>query len=344
VRLPNWVGDAVMATPALRAVRKARPGSRILAVGRRSVCALLDGSSAVDGFLEAPGRGLGALLASARELRGLGAGEALVLPHSFSSALHVWLARIPRRIGYRTRERFPLLRGPWPERHRGRRVPEPMTRHYLRLARELGAGAESEHLDLAVTAAEEAEAGRRLRALGVAEDEPYVAINPGASFGASKFWTVEGFAATVRGLWELRGWRGLVLCGPGEEELARTIAQEAGAAAVDTSAAVLPLPLLKPVLRDARLLVTTDTGPRHIATAFRRPVVVVMGPTDPRYTASNLERTRVLRRDVDCGPCHLKTCPIDHRCMTGIGAAEVVAAAAELLGAGAVDPEEASHA
>jgi heptosyltransferase-2 len=88
---------------------------------------------------------------------------------------------------------------------------------------------------------------------------------------------------------------------------------------------------LKPVLRRARLLVTTDTGPRHVATAFGTPAVVVMGPTDPRHTASNLDRTRVLRVDVECGPCHLKTCPIDHRCMTALTATDALRAADSLL-------------
>ena len=88
----------------------------------------------------------------------------------------------------------------------------------------------------------------------------------------------------------------------------------------------------------------TDTGPRHIATAFDIPTVVLMGPTDPRYTASNLTWTRVLRIDVECGPCHLKICPLDHRCMTGIHAADVLQAAAELLERRAGSQREALHA
>ena len=94
---------------------------------------------------------------------------------------------------------------------------------------------------------------------------------------------------------------------------------------------MLDLEVLKSVVRRSSLMVTTDTGPRHFAVAFDVPAVVVMGPTDPRYTESNVDRTIVVREEVECAPCHLKVCPIDHRCMTWIETDRVIEAAEDLL-------------
>jgi heptosyltransferase-2 len=330
------VGDVVMATPALRALRRAAPRARILLVGSAPSRRLLAGLDSFDDFfvLERRGRhaGLTGFLRAGRELARERPRLFVLFPHSISSALLARASRSECVVGYWTRERFLLLdRKPRQEMEGRRRRPIPMTRLYLDLLRAVGIEDRDERLALAIGADEEARAAEALARLGIAADEPFVAANPGASFGVSKLWTVEGFAGTIRGLRERRGLRTLVLCGPGEEELARTISAACGDAAVDTSSQPLPLELLKPVLRRARLLVTTDTGPRHIATAFATPCVVVMGPTDPRHTASNLEATRVLRVDVDCGPCHLKICPLDHRCMTRVGAPDALAAADALL-------------
>jgi heptosyltransferase-2 len=336
VRLPNWVGDVVMATPALRALRRAASRARIVLVGAATSRRLLTGLDSFDDFfvLERNGRhaGLSGFLRAARELARDRDRLFVLLPNSISSALLARAARSRCVLGYWSRERFLLLDvRPRLEMEGSRRRPIPMTRLYLDLLRAVGVESSDETLSLAIGGDEEERASAALRGLGIGADEPFFAANPGASFGASKFWTLEGFAGTIRGLHERRGLRTLVLCGPGEEELARSISAAAGAGAVDTSRSPLPLELLKPVLRRARLLVTTDTGPRHIATAFGTPCIVVMGPTDPRHTNSNLEATRVLRVDVDCGPCHLKVCPLDHRCMTRIGAPDALAAADALV-------------
>lgn len=339
VRLPNWVGDVVMATPALRALRRAAPSASITAVGTAAAGRLLAGAPWFDRFvaIDRRGRHGGALgwWRLGRDLVAEGPLDLhLLLPHSLSAALVAFASRARCVAGYWTRERSLFLHvRPRPVMAGRRRLPIPMTRLYLDLLRSLAVDSADERLELRSSVEEAARATQALAALGLAPEEPFVAANPGAAFGASKLWTVDGFADTIRGLRARHGWRTLVLCGPGEEELARTIARAAGTAAIDTSTAPLPLELLKPVLARARLLVTTDTGPRHIATAFATPCVVLMGPTDPRHTASNLERTRVLRVDVPCGPCHLKICPLDHRCMTSLTSAAALAAADELLAA-----------
>ena len=101
--------------------------------------------------------------------------------------------------------------------------------------------------------------------------------------------------------------------------------------AADTGPDRVNLELLKPLIQRCQLLVTNDTGPRHYAVAFDIPVVVIMGPTDPRYTNANLEKTIVLRRETECSPCHLKECTLDHRCMTEITPELVLQAGKQLL-------------
>ncbi len=337
VRLPNWVGDVVMATPALRALRRAAPHATITVVGTKPASRLLRGSPDFDRYfaLERGGRHGGWLgwWRAGREIAAQGPVDLhVLLPHSLSSALIGRASRPRCLIGFWSRERgFLLDVKPRQAMEGKRRLPLPMTRLYLDLLASVGVTAQDERLHLVIDHDERARAAAELARLGLAADEPFAAANPGAAFGASKFWTVEGFAATIRGLHERHRLRTVVLCGPGEEALARSIAQAAGPAALDTSSAPIALELLKPVLERARVLVTTDTGPRHIATAVGTACVVLMGPTDPRHTASNLERTRVLRVDVPCGPCHLKICPLDHRCMTSLTAEMALQAAAELL-------------
>ena len=336
VRLPNWVGDVVMATPALRALRRALTSGKLILLGKGTARDLLHDFPGADAFvtLDAKGRhagGAGRRLL-AEELRGHDVSWGVLLPHSFSSAWTLWRAGVRRLVGWATLERRALLRhAPWPPRLATARVPRPMPRHYLELLGTIGVEPAGESLELAVSPQDSERARERSRQLGFDLDGEFFCVNPGASFGASKFWTVEGFIEVIRQVDRGYGARTVVLCGPGEEALAREIAEGAGSAAVDSSRSPFGLGELKAVLQGATALVTTDTGPRHIATAFDVPVVVLMGPTDPRYTACNLERTRVLRIDVDCGPCHLKTCPLDHRCMKSLQPEWVLRALGELL-------------
>jgi len=125
----------------------------------------------------------------------------------------------------------------------------------------------------------------------------------------------------------------LLLVGPGEDEIAAEIVGKSSARIVNTGPDKVDLGLLKPVIRRCNLLVTNDTGPRHYATAMDIPVVVLMGPTDPRWTQSHLDKTTVLRKDLPCAPCHEKVCKTGrHQCMRTITPEEVARAVNKLLG------------
>ncbi len=331
VRCPNWVGDLIMAIPALRALREGFPGAEIALLLKPHLAELMAGSPWHDRVipLEIYGasRRRGRLARAARELRAERFDLGVVLPNSFSAAWILWRAGVPRRAGYARNGRSLLLtdRLP-PPREGGVIVPAPMQRYYLDLVARLGCPSRGTELSLFVTAEESKVIAERLAGTVLAETRPLVAVAPGASFGASKQYPPERFAAAADAVLEKHGGAAILLPGPGEEREARAVA-----GAMRGRAAVIWPPVtlgpFKAALARSALLLTNDAGARHIAEALGVPHVVMMGPTDRRYSAMSERHAIVLRRDVPCGPCHLKICPLDHRCMTGIGPEEIAAAA-----------------
>ncbi len=332
VRAPNWIGDAVMATPALRALRAGQRRAEIVLEGPPAVEALLRGLPSFDRFSPDPGPGALAQLRRARRLEREGYDWAVLLPDSPRAALGPWLARVPRRVGYaRTRLRRALLTDPLePPGQGSRRVPISMIERYLRVTRALGCPDAGDALELVVPA----RASERVERFLEGRTEPaarLLAITPGARFGASKVWPAEHFARAADALARRHGLRVVLAPGPGEEPIAAAVADRMREPALVWSRPPADIEELKALLARSELLLVGDTGPRHLAVALGTPVVVVMGPTDPRHTAHHPERQRVLREELPCSPCHLPTCPIDHRCMTRLAPERVVAAAEELL-------------
>lgn len=333
VRAPNWVGDLVMATPILQALREGFPKARITLSLRPHLEAVVRGATYFDELHFHPaGLGFSGLRKLAKGLTQRSFDAAILFPHSFETAFVAALARIPRRFGYAVNGRgFLLTDAILPPRHRRRRVPSPMPYHWTDLVGLAGVEVRSLRPRLAVDAATVASVDAWLDGLGIAPDQPFALLAPGASFGSSKLWRTDRFAEVADRLHDAHGLRSLVQFGPGEESLAREIVASARRGAVLADAPPLDLHRLKAAAARAALVVCTDSGVRHYGVAFDKPVVCVMGPNDPRYTAANLERTAVVRIDVECGPCQLKVCPLDHRCMEGIAAEAVAAAAHRLL-------------
>jgi heptosyltransferase-2 len=338
VRAPNWVGDFVMATAAFARLRAAFPDAHLALAARPFLLGLLAGTSWFDELLPAAkAGGLRGLLRQVRAVRGGRFDLAVVLPNSVETGLVPFLARVPLRLGYR--QGRPLLlnlglrarmRRRWWQRRRGpARVPVPMPLYYRELLDVLGIPGDAVHPVLRVTPDEDAWVDADLRARGVDPKGRFVLIVVGANFGASKLWAPERFAAVARHF-EGGGFRALVAAGPGEVELGRAIAVAGGVQALVDP--VLPLDKLKALVARCALMVTGDTGPRHLAVAFDRPVVCLMGPSDPAYTAYCLERTALIRKDLPCSPCQRKVCPLGHhRCMQDIAVDEVIAAGERLL-------------
>jgi heptosyltransferase-2 len=337
VFMPQWIGDAVMATPALRALRTHFQGARLVGVLRPYVAGVLEGGDWFDEVILSQGgpREQG-LFAVARRLRRLLIDLAVLFPNSFRSALVAWLGGCRRRIGYARYGRSLLLtRRLQPLRdRRGRRLPSPVLDTFNRLAECAGCPRPGERMELYTTPRDEEQADRLWRQAGLDACREVVCLNPGGAFGAAKHWPSASFAALARELAGRRGSGVLVLCGPAEREVCREIVTRAGHPAVHGLADVpLSLGLTKACVRRASLLVTTDSGPRHFASAFGVPAVTLFGPTHIAWTDTYHPRALYLQKRVPCGPCQRRICPLDHACMRDLHPAEVYAAACRLLDA-----------
>ncbi len=342
VRMPNWLGDVVMATPLLRTLREAYPRAQLDVLILPGGAAVLADVPFADDVIVYRKRGehagFGGMRRLARELRARKYDLGVICPNSFSSALVFRLAGIPRRLGWSYGGRGVLLTDRLVPAMKGhRRVPRPMPRYYLDLARHLGCEVLSERSALAVSDDGEREADAFLARHG-AVGTPLVGMNVGAAFGPSKHWRADRFGEVAAGLRERHGLRGVVLCGPGEETLGRqvedAVVAAGGSDVIRTSDDMLSLAGLKSVVRRLALMVTTDTGPRHFALAFDVPVVCVMGSTDPRMTDQPRPTAEVVRLEphLDCMPCHEKVCPLQHHdCLERLAAAPVLAACDRVL-------------
>ncbi len=318
---PNWVGDAVMATPALRALRHTYRNAWIIGVMRPVIADVLEGLPYFDArVLWQPKSAVAhcRTLRAWRVLRSMKPDIALLLTNSCRSALLAAAAGIRRRIGYaRDGRSWLLTERLYAPRQHGRWVPIPQVEYYLRLTDRLGCRRHGLRLELRTTARDEADADEVWRRERLAGCGKVIVFNPGSAFGPAKRWPERYFAELARLFVKRHGARVLVLCGPNEQQLAQAIVRGAAHPAVRSLAGYTPrIGLSKACVRRASLMITTDSGPRHFAAAFDVPVVTLFGPTHIQWTETFYEKALHLQRDVPCGPCQLRVCPLDHRCMT----------------------------
>jgi len=304
-----------------------------------------------------------------RTLRAQEFNLAIVLPNSFHSALIAWLSGAKRRAGYDRDGRGFLLTDRIPVKNRrglngqlpygrgtdvtlasapgsdcavrmgtslpvrlGRYVPMPLVEYYADLAEAVGCERPSDRLELFTTTDCEESIQNKLASVGSADRHPLIVISPGAKFGASKCWMPDRFAAVADQLIESTDAAVIVTCGPGEESIARQIGVAMKRRGLVFDEPLLSLGELKSLIRRSDLLICNDAGPRHLAKAFDVPVVTVFGPTHPDWTATSYEKERIVRIDVDCGPCQQRVCPLGHhQCMTGVTVDRVFAEATALL-------------
>jgi heptosyltransferase II len=371
VRGVNWLGDAVMTTPALQRLREALPDSHITLLTHHKLSDLWQDHPSLNAIVpfssrESPWSVAGRLRAGHFQ-------TALVLPNSPRSALEVWLARIPQRIGYArpwgnwflthplaarldheqmhkrsVSEINRLVRSPATDAHGPLRTTHhaPRTTHhihnYIHLAAILGANPEPLPPKLEISAAEMRQAedaflsDARNKVPGSAPGKPLVllGLNPGAEYGPAKRWPVASFAAVAREVSRRLGncvW--LAFGVKGDWELCDEVARLAGGGVLNL-AGKTSLRQLMALLKLCRVVLTNDTGPMHVAAALGIPVVVPFGSTSPELTGPGLPgdaRHRLLRAAAPCSPCFRRECPIDFRCMTGISAERVVAAVQSVL-------------
>ncbi|MCR4310004.1 MAG: lipopolysaccharide heptosyltransferase II [Deltaproteobacteria bacterium] len=337
VRATNWLGDAVMTTPALAGLRGAFPGARIVLLAKPLVAELFRHHPDVDEVIvyERPGRHEGTLgrLRLAGELRRRRFDGALLLQNAFDAALLAFLARIPERAGYPTDGRRLLLSLPVPLTHAILQRHE--VEYYLCLLDGLGVPRpEPPTLKLLVTDEERAGIGSRLASLGLTPGTPIVAINPGATYGSAKRWYPDRFAAVADALSEEWGAAVVVVGSPAEAPLAGEIVAAARRGVVNLAGKTTVREMMA-LLSLSSFLVTNDSGPMHIGAALGVPLVAIFGPTDWRRTSPWTSLAKVVRVEIDCSPCRRRVCDRGHECMLGVTPEMVVDAARQLLPGGA---------
>jgi heptosyltransferase-2 len=338
VFLPNWLGDVVMATPTLRALRRHfGADARMVGVMRPYLSEVLAGTDWLNEQWyfnpRSPERQLGRRVLVER-LRRERFDLAVLLPNSLGVALWAWLGGVRRRVGYVRDARGMLLTDRlWPPRARGRLVELPMVDYYLKLAERVGCAPESPRLELHVTPADEQSADGVFRNLGLRTDGRIVTLNSGSSNGEARSWPSEYYARLARQIVEQLDHQVLVMCGPNERRVAREIVERAGVPGV-FSMAEQPLDLgtAKACIARTRLMVSTDSGPRHVAAAMGRPVVTLRGPTLPVWSENPTVEAVDLRLDLDCIGCRAPVCPLGHhRCMRELPVEMVYAAVVDLI-------------
>jgi len=330
VRGPNWLGDAVMSEPALRGLQKLFPDAQISLLVKPAVADLFKGHPALTHVLtyESNGRhmGLSGKWMLAGELRRKGFDLAILFQNAFEAAFLAYLASVPRRYGYTTDGRSLLLSDPVAP-------PDPRTlvhqvHYYWDLLKPLGLAGVPTAPELVVFPAEEQVMAGRFAQGGLTALDVVVGINPGSTYGGAKRWLPDRFAEVAerlcRTVRESRGQQvSVVIFGAkGEERLGQEIAARLSSRSLVLSGTTTIRELMAAVKRCAVLL-SNDTGPMHIASAFQVPVVAIFGPTDWRTTSPFGGAHAVVRQPVDCAPCLLRECPIDHRCMTGVSVEQV---------------------
>jgi heptosyltransferase-2 len=327
VRLPNWLGDTVMAVPALRSLRSGLPGARVGLAGPWA--SLLAGQGLADLLVTYP-RPWGGRLRTADAVRDFAPHTAVLLPNSLEAALAAWYWRARRRIGFAAGGRSWLLTDavalPSPRQHQ---VDE-----YLLLIERLGIAPVVRQPRLSPPG-EETEARGMVRALlrevGAATTNggprPRVGVHVGAAFGPSKLWPAERIADFCR---VVRAGGGIPVLLGTREDLPLAAAIMAAAPAASLVGRDNPA-LLPAVLAEIDALVCGDTGVGHLAAALGTPVVTLFGPTDPRLTAPQ-GRVEILSHPTPCSPCFYRACPIEHPCLASITAVEAAARLRRLLG------------
>lgn len=327
VRGVNWIGDAVLTTPALSAIRKEFPGATIHLLAKRPVAELLGKDPGIDRIMvyEIHGRHQGPLgrIKLVEEIKNGSFDMAILLQNAFEAALITYLSAIPIRCGYNTDGRGSLLN-----------LPVPCTKetlglhqvyYYLNLVRSISSREYKSEPLLRITGEEEAWAEELLNRSGCI-GRPVIGINPGSTYGPAKRWPIERFAMLSDILIEQHNARVIIFGGPGEKELGAKIAGLMKEAPLDLTGETSIRELMA-LIRRCDLFITNDSGPMHIAAAFNVPIVAIFGPTDHKTTSPFGDGHIILRKDVRCSPCLLRECPADHECMESITADEVIDAA-----------------
>ncbi|SFM82099.1 lipopolysaccharide heptosyltransferase II [Thermodesulforhabdus norvegica] len=321
VRLPNWLGDAVMASPALELILRAFPHRFCCIVGPSGICDLFAGFSGV-GRVDLRNRGLSRVIEAACAYRQMKARSVVLFTNSFASALESFLGGAEERLGLTTDGRRILLSNPIPappknflhEQDVFTLIAGEAVVRWEGSLRALGETRPYPGLDVSV---EEWERVTRKLNLS-AKRGHYAVIHPGAAYGTAKRWPASGFSAIARRFVEELGWYVYVAGSPAEFSICDEVLRMSGRAGVVNLAGKTTIREMLALQAGAGFVVANDSGAAHTAAALGVPVIVIFGPTDPERTAPKNPNAVALKGDAPCSPCKHRSCPTDHRCMTSI--------------------------
>lgn len=334
IRAANWVGDAVMSTPMVRAVRRNFPGAEIAILAKPWVAPVFEQSADVNRVLiyDAKGKhaGAGGILRLARELRRERFDLAVLVQNAFEAALIAFLAGIPHRLGYDRDGRRLLLTHAVPVNAATRRLHQ--IDYYLGILCGAGLPAFGREMTLDFSPAEREAATALLADAGVSGDLNLFGLNPGAAFGSAKRWLPERFAEVGRRLLhDHPDGAVLIFGGPGEKELGEAIRELIGGRCVNFAGRTT-LRRAMALIERCRLFITNDSGLMHVAAALDVPQVAVFGSTDHATTSPSSSVARMVRVPLPCSPCMKPHCPLgDHACMERVTTERVLAVVDRLL-------------
>ncbi|NGX45724.1 MAG: ADP-heptose--LPS heptosyltransferase 2 [Chlamydiae bacterium] len=331
VRMPNWIGDMVMATPILSNLREAYPKARITAMCRAPICDLLRDDPEVDElfcFSKSPAFSRRNDTKNIVEKLRVGSYDlGVLLTHSFSSAWWFWQGRVGTRLGYNCNGRRILLTNPVAlpsnieQQH--------LVNTYKMLLEPLGIPVKNNPPRLFLSKNETEAAGQLLKQHGAKKECRIVGINPGATYGSAKCWLPQRFREVAEKLLENEN---IVIVFFGDQptaSLVKEICQGLGPRVINL-AGLTSLRELAALISQCNVILTNDSGPMHIADALGTKVVALFGSTNEIVTGP-YRNGKIIHKHVECSPCYLRTCPIDFRCMKRIEADEVYTAIMQLL-------------
>ncbi|REK11413.1 MAG: lipopolysaccharide heptosyltransferase II [Planctomycetota bacterium] len=340
VFVPNWIGDAAMCTPTLRALSRRFPDGNLVGIMRPYVVDVLAGTPWLREsiiFHHRASHRSERTWQVLRRMRHAQLDAVVLLTNSMRSAALAWASGAGTRVGYARYGRGPLLTHRLYCPRTGslglRRLPWPEIDAYLQVAYALGCEPESPRLELATLPEDERAADAVWEKWNLPPGDQVVLLNSSGAYGASKLWPSEYFAELAARLASRRGLAVLVVCGPNERDVARRIVRLANHTRVVSLAdEPISIGLTKACVRRSRLMVTTDSGPRFFAVAFDVPVITLFGPTDVAWTRTHSPREVCLNHDVPCGPCGKRKCPLSHHdCMRQLSVDRVFEAVKQQL-------------
>jgi heptosyltransferase-2 len=331
IRLPNWIGDAILSIPALTAVRSLFKNSEITFIGKGPILELLQENRLSDHSIVLNGshRGIFQKWSLVRKLRKEKFDLAILFQNAFEAALLSFLSFIPNRYGYNTDGRGFLLTHRIPKPSKKEKIHQ--LEYYLHLVASLeGIDLKQSKPAIQVTQDKKREARKRLEREGIAPGEMIIGLNPGAAYGNAKRWPPERFAQLGDRLSRAHKVKIMIFGGASEKNLMDHIESLMVEKPLNVAGKTTVRELIA-LISECALFITNDSGPMHIASALNVPVISIFGPTDSEATSPAGNHSIIVRKGVECSPCLLRECPIDHRCMTGVSVEDVFIEAQDQL-------------